>query len=66
MVQVFNFKITHVAQSTLKNINEINYQIKQKQTKKNLIEWAKDDIFIPEGIKSVQCSDISNFPKNFE
>lgn len=51
------FKITHVSYSKISNINDLNKKILE------IDESELGEIFYPE-LRS-QCSDLSNFPKNF-
>lgn len=57
LLNEFNFKITHVAYSAIKNINELTTEIKKTQ----LYELTR--LFSPPIL--YQCSDISHFPENF-
>lgn len=56
--KVFNFKITHVASSSIKNIAKLNEQVKKLSIPDMF------GVFLPPVFS--QCSDISHFPKNFD
>lgn len=69
------FKITHCAKSVITNINKLNKaidviqinpdsKIKNLPTEETLFDLI--DLFIPPEKVSIQCTDMSDFPSNFE
>ncbi|AUV58748.1 hypothetical protein mvi_754 [Megavirus vitis] len=58
LTQEFDFVITHTSYSTISDLSELNRVVKTKKS----IEL--DEIFYP--LTLSQCSELSNFPKNFE
>lgn len=60
LVTYFDFKITHVSYSTIKNLDELNKEIIAREKNNDDVL----DFFIP--IMLNQCSNISHFPENFE
>ena len=61
LLQNFNFKITHVAYSSITNMNSLTNEVKTRLEKINKRGLA--DLFNPPEL--IQCSDITHFPKNF-
>jgi hypothetical protein len=55
--KLFGFKVTHFSYSKISDLNKLNSEIIKTE------EYDLADIFFPE--KITQCSDITNFPKNF-
>lgn len=61
LVEHFGFKITHVSKPNDMSIKDINQQVKE-HIKNNI---SLDAIFSSKH-EDMQCSDITNFPKNFD
>ena len=74
LVNLFNFKITHTAYAVTNNIVELNdivksydpFSEKNKSLEYTAILFGTEDLFLPFGYKSIQCSDIAKFPPNFK
>lgn len=60
LIKYFDFKITHVAYSSIKDMDALTKEIKTKV--KNRVDL--DNLLKPP--EFYQCSDITHFPKNFE
>lgn len=58
LVTEFDFKVTHISYSKIKDIDKLNKEIK----KRGLMEVQ--ELILPPTLQ--QCSDMTNFPKNFE
>lgn len=58
LTQEFNFTITHTSYSTISDLSELNRIVKTKKSAE------LNEIFYPPILN--QCSELSNFPKNFE
>ncbi len=58
LTQEFDFVITHTSYSTISDLSELNRVVKTKKS------TELDEIFYPPILN--QCSELSNFPKNFE
>ena len=59
------FKITHVSKSKIKNMKKLNgaiSKIKEFPSEQSIYELLV--LFLPSKVK--QCTDISNFPEDFE
>ena len=59
LINKFDFKITHVYYSEIKDINKLNKKIKGMTDTDQIL-----DIFTPSKLN--QCIDVSTFPKNFK
>lgn len=57
LVNDFNFKITHISHSKIKDMDRLNNEIRNR----SLMEIQ--ELILPENLN--QCSDLSNFPDNF-
>jgi hypothetical protein len=62
LIQKFNFKITHKSYSEIKDINKLNNFIKNQTEHKDF--YKIENVLYPEHL--TQCSDLTDFPKNFE
>ena len=62
LCKIFDFKITHFHYSKISNLEELNDVIKKKET--NDLAGELGLYFYPPILS--QCSDITNFPNNFE
>lgn len=62
LIQHFNFKITHYSYSSIKNIDDLNSFIKKQNKYSDY--YKAFDVLSPEYLQ--QCSDLTNFPKNFQ
>jgi len=60
LVKYFDFKITHAAYSTITNIEELNSELKTRVDKNDEII----SLLIPPRL--FQCSDLTDFPKEFK
>jgi|688.fasta_scaffold421823_1 hypothetical protein len=58
LVNTFDFKVTHVSYSQIKDMKQLNKKLHTLNNTEKVL-----DIFIPN--KLHQCIDVSNFPKNF-
>lgn len=62
LINNFDFQITNVAYSSIKDLKKLNKEIKGMPYKNYTNKMA--DLFIAKDLK--QCIDISSFPKNFQ
>jgi hypothetical protein len=61
LVKLFDFKITHVSHAVTNNMEELNNTIKKYKNIFNVEKTSIPDIFL----SNIQCSNISDFPDNF-